>query len=122
MLLASVPTTTPTIAERVTDFRTWAVGFYGFEAIRKYGYYNALRSHIREVDTSTLDAIYAEYFRQIDAEAMAERIRILNQARGPKTEPRCGQCGRPFDSWREAWDHESRAHAMENDLFARVHR
>ena len=39
----------------------------------------------------------------------------------PKRIPRCELCGRPFDTWREAWEHEDRAHAMEQGLFAKSH-
>jgi hypothetical protein len=115
MLLATVPTTAPTIAERADDFdsRARTILFSGEDS--KLAYIHQLYA----VDDGTAREILHEAYVIGD-----QKRRLANaapKAKAKKIEPRCGQCGRPFDTWREAWEHESRAHAMEQRLFARVH-
>jgi hypothetical protein len=114
MFLAVLPGAVPSIAERAADFLTRTRGVWLYTEDDKLAY-------IREtyaVDDEHARAILHEAYVIRDREFQAK---ATTKKKNDKAEPRCGQCGQGFMTWREAWDHETRAHAMENQLFAHGH-
>jgi len=121
MLVAPVPAVTPTIAERVADYRAYSATRRGSEEIHYRGHWAAFTGHFPGVDSSTLAEIEHEYWRQLNEESLAARQRLMDKYRQPKTPPHCGLCGRAFGSWREAWKHEDDDHRTEQVIFQRAH-
>jgi hypothetical protein len=133
MFLASVPAATPTIAIQARAFFDYYHSPTGRAEERRLfaeGAKLLLDVQLRmirdycHVDDDVAALIFSAWGELVDAsnqkwaEAVnAERV----TGKEERAEPRCGQCGAAFGTWREAWIHEGRAHAMEQELFARDH-
>jgi hypothetical protein len=133
MFLAIVPTTTPTLATHARAFFDYYHNPEGRAEERRLfaeGAKLLLDVQMRmirdycHVDDDAAGLIFDAWGELVDA-SNRECIEAVEAERAKekkeRAESRCGFCGRPFDSWREAWLHEGTAHAMENELFARAH-
>jgi hypothetical protein len=108
MLLAAIPTATPTIAERAQDYHERTKQLWLYDEAAKLEYIRRIYS----VDDDVARAIIAAAYEIHEPVPVKQKTKEM---------PRCGYCARSFGSYREAWEHERTAHAMEQGLFAATH-
>jgi hypothetical protein len=133
MLLAAIPTATPTIATQARAFFDYYHSPEGRAEERRlfsegakllFDVQMRMIRNFCHVDDNAAQVIFGAWGEFVDKSnrAWVEAAQAERATEKKATdEPRCGQCGQPFGTWREAWLHEGTAHAMEQELFAKDH-